>query len=175
MRRDQIATLLPDSYQGALRPGNPLDAVLATMDALHAPAEACLDNLDAQIDPVRAGDPFVFMLAGWLGLGDYIDWASGRPGGSLPSFATGTGRLRLLVSEAAQLRRERGTRPALERFLTVATGAEGITVEDSGPDWPAFHLMISVPPPAHRHQRLIDRIVATERPAYTTYEICLRD
>lgn len=175
MNRDQIARLLPESYQGALHRGNPLDAVLAAIETLHAPTEARLDTLDAQVDPLRSDTAFTFMLADWLGLGGYIDWSGGRPGTGIPSFASGTGRLRLLVAEAATLARSRGSRPALERFLAVATGIAGITVADAEADSDgrvrAFHLIVRVPAEARRFRDLIARIVDAERPAYATYEI----
>ncbi|MGK6320283.1 hypothetical protein [Sphingomonas sp. DT-204] len=175
MERERIARLLPESYQSAIRRDNPLAAVLAAMEALHAPAEARLDALDAEIDPLRAEEPFVFMLADWLGLAGYLDWSGGRPGAGVPSFAAGTGRLRLLVAEAAQLARSRGSRRTLERFLAVAIGLSGIMIEDAIPDAAgrprSFHLRVNLPAEARRYADLVARIVDAERPAYATYEI----
>lgn len=175
MERERIARLLPETYQAAVQRDNPLGAVLAVMEALHAPAEARLDSLDAEVDPLRAEGPFVFMLADWLGLGGYLDWSGGRPGAGMPGFAAGTGRLRLLVAEAAELARSRGSRPSLERFLAVATGIAGIAVEDANVDGEgrprSFHLLVRAPAEARRYAGLIARIVDAERPAYTTYEI----
>jgi phage tail-like protein len=178
MERTHIARLLPEAYQGAIRADNPLGAVLAAMEALHAPAEARLDTLDAQVDPLRADEPFVFMLADWLGLAGYLDWSGGRPGFGMPSFAAGTGRLRLLVAEAVELGRSRGARSTLERFLTVATGLSGITIEDAIGDAAGrplpFHLRVTLPAAAGRYADLIGRIVDAERPAHATYEIVFR-
>ena len=175
MDRRRIARYLPETYQGAVRDDNPLGAVLAVMEAMHAPAEAALDDLDAYVDPHRAPDPFVVMLAAWMDLDRYLDWTGGRAGAGQARFAAGLPRLRLLVAEAAALSRSRGTRAALERFLALATGVDGIAVEENppGPDGAPrpFHLRVTAPPAARRLERLIRRIVDEERPAYATYEI----
>lgn len=174
MQHDQIARFLPETYQAAVQRDNPLGAVLGVMEALHAPAEARLDQLDALIDPLRSETAFVYMLADWLGLGDYIDWSGGRAGVGAPSFASGLGQLRLLIAETAQLLRSRGSHPSLTRFLALATGVPGITVDDKPEDGAAarnFHLIVRVPAEAARFGDLIRRIVDAERPAYTTYEI----
>lgn len=179
MRRELIAGFLPEIYQVALRPGTPLAALLAVMEGLHMPTEARLDGLDAVLDPLRGEERFVFMLADWLGLAAYLDWTGGRPGAGVASFATGTERLRLLVAEAARLWRDRGLRQTLERFLTVATGIDGIQVEDgvAGADGRirSFHLQVLLPAEARRYATLVARIVAAERPAHATYSICYAD
>ena len=187
MDRARIARLLPETYQSAIPPETPpadaaavvrkkpLAAVLEVMEVLQAPAENALATLDAHIDPTRAPPNFVLMLARWLDLDRYLDWTGGRPGDGAPRYSAGLGRLRLLCLEAAELARWRGTRRTLERFLTVATGVSGYTVEENppGPKGVArcFHLRVVAPAAARPLADLVRRIVDEERPAYTTYEI----
>lgn len=187
MDRARIARLLPETYQSAIppekppgdpavvAPKKPLAAVLEVMEVLQAPAESALASLDAHIDPLRAPPAFALMLARWLDLDRYLDWAGGRPGEGAPRYAAGLGRLRLLCLEAAELTRWRGTRRTLERILTVATGVSGYAVEENppGPKGVArrFHLRVVAPAAARPLADLVRRIVDEERPAYTTYEI----
>ena len=175
MDRQRIARYLPETFQAAVRPDNPLGAILAAMEALHAPAEAALDHLDAYLDPHRAPDPFVVMLAEWMDLDRYLEWSGGRPGVGKAQFAAGLPRLRLLVAEAAELARKRGTRQALERFLTVATGVPGFVVEENPPGADGapqpFHIRVRAPAQARRLGDLIRQIVDEERPVHATYEV----
>jgi phage tail-like protein len=175
VERRRIARYLPETYQAAVRPDNPLGALLAVMESLHAPADAALDNLDAYVDPHRAPDPFVVMLAEWMDLDRYLEWSGGRPGVGTGRFPAGLPRLRLLIAEAAELARNRGTKAALERFLAVGTGVAGIAVEENppGPDGAPrpFHLLVRAPAAARRLQALVRQIVDEERPAHATYEV----
>lgn len=175
MDHARIARLLPETYQAAVTPTNPLGAVLQVMETLQAPAEAALASLDAHVDPLRAPPDFALLLARWLDLDRYLDWTGGRPGEGAPRYAAGLGRLRLLCLEAAELSRWRGTRRTLERILTVATGLSGYSVQENPPDAKgvarSFHLRVVAPPAAQPWADLVRRIVDEERPAYTTYDI----
>jgi phage tail-like protein len=176
MRPDRIARFLPEIYRLTLgaRHGV-LDSLLDAMAELHEPSEEVLDELDRYIDPVRTPDRFLPMLAGWLDLAAYLDWSGGRKESGEPRFAPGPDRLRLLVTRAADLNSRRGTRAALEEFLSVATGIGGFTVEENPPDAQRvprpFHVCVHAPDAAKRYGDLIGRIVEAERPAYVTYEI----
>ena len=68
----RIVRLLPEVYQAAARPGSVLAALLAAMEQQHATAEAVLGALDAVFDPRRAPEPFLRMLANWVGLGSLV-------------------------------------------------------------------------------------------------------
>jgi len=174
MRRDHIAELLPEIYRASLPAGGPLAALLEVMEAMHAPVEAVLDDLDAYLDPRRAPDRFVPYLAGWLDLDRYLDWPGGRRGSAPPRFAPGLGRLRELTAQAASLARVRGTRAGLQRMLEVATGLAGYVLTEAPPgeDGPRpFHLHVSAPAGARRFTDLVRRIVEDEKPAYVTYEL----
>jgi len=175
MDHTRIARLLPETYQAAVKPKNPLGAVLQVMETLQAPAEAALASLDAHVDPLRAPPDFALMLTRWLDLDRYLDWTGGRPGEGAPRYSAGLGRLRLLCLEAAYLSRWRGTRRTLERMLTVATGLSGYSVVENPPGPKGalrlFHLRVVAPAAARPLADLVRRIVDEERPAYTTYEI----
>jgi phage tail-like protein len=157
MRDEAIARLLPEVYQRAVAPGGVLAALLAVMESMHEPDETLLDNVDDLFTAYRAPDRLVSYLAGWLALD-----------GELP---VPTGRLRDLVAEGAMLARWRGTPTGLCRFLALATGVEGFTVEE--PFDRPFHIVVRVPPAAAGLLPLVRRVVAREKPAATTAEVVL--
>jgi phage tail-like protein len=175
MQVDRIARLLPETYRSAVRPGSVLAALLGIMEQMHEPSEQVIDELDRYLDPMRAPDRFVPLLAHWVGLAGYLDWSGGRPGAGQPRFAPGLDRLRLLISAAARLNARRGTASALEEFLVTATGAAGFFVEESPPDpigrTRPFHIRVHAPAAARPYSDLLQRIVDRERPAFVSYEI----
>lgn len=165
MRDTEIATLLPSIFQRTLGTGNPMSAMLSAMQALHAPAEEALENVDAIYDPRRAPDPFVPMLAQWVDL-EHI-FSSVDDADRL--LSTGLGNLRELTQAASELSKWRGTRRGLQRFLETATGVTGFSIEE--PADRAFHLRVLAPPQTQAHRPLIERIIEVERPAYATWEL----
>jgi phage tail-like protein len=175
MRAERIARFLPETYRAANQPRSLLRALLGAMEELQLPSEEVLADVDRYIDPARAPDDFVPMLASWLDLTAYLDWSGGRAGAGSPRFAPGPLRLRLLVSRAAEFSARRGTRAALEDFLACATGCAGFTVEENPPDASGrpcpFYIRVHTPAEAARYSDLIERIVEGERPVYVDYEI----
>lgn len=175
MKKAQIKRLLPAVFQTAVRPGNPLFAILDVMEAMHAPVESALDHLDVTFDPHRAPDAFVPYLASWVDLEVLLDVPRAQGLTSAPSLSTGLGRLRELTAAAMTLSQWRGTRKGLCLFLETATGATGFEVEeqvlDSGGRARPFHLRITAPQELAEHRILIERIVELEKPAYVTYEL----
>src|SRR5438105_2847657 len=121
MRAPEIARLLPSVFRRTLAPaaGDPLGALLAVMEAMHAPVEGVLGELDAWFDPRRAPAEFVPLLARWVDL-------------DVP-VSTGLGRLRELVAARVELSRLRGTAAGLVRFLALATGLDGFRVDEAVP------------------------------------------
>jgi phage tail-like protein len=184
MKRSEIEGLLPGVFQRTLRnddsaaprSGNVLDALLDVMEALPAPSAAVLKGLDTTFDPRRTADEFVPYLAGWVGLDRLFDPGSSvaRRGHSRAPFSTGLGRLRELTASAAWLSKWRGTAPGLRRFLPIATGETAIQVDDhvdrKGKQR-LFHFTVRVPAGLKPHRALIERIIESEKPAYTTYEL----
>ena len=180
MKETEIVQLLPGIFQRTLRPGNPLRAVLASMEGLHAPAEEILRDIDAIVDPYRTPDEFVAFLARWVDL-ERIFAVRGieAPGETEIPLGTGLGRLRELIHSAAQLSRWRGTRGGLRQFLETATGATGFEILESvlGADQKErpFHIQVRAPQSVESHRRLIERIIEVERPAYVTWELVFQE
>ena len=177
MKRDEIARLLPAIFQRTLSPGNPLTALLEVMETLQAPSEAVLQNLDAIFDPRRTTDEFVPFLAYWTDLtalfkesvnaDDQFDF-------SRATIASGVGRLRELVANAAFLSQWRGTQKGLLLFLQTATGLQDFQLEeniDLKGNLRPFHITVRVPDEGAAFKSLIQRIVESEKPAYVTYEL----
>jgi phage tail-like protein len=175
MRAERIARFLPETYRAANAPQSVLSALIGAMETLQQPSEDVLAEVDRYLDPARAPDAFVPMLASWLDLTPYLEWSGGQEGAGAPRFAPGVQRLRLLVTRAADLNARRGTRAALEDFLADATGLSGFTVEENPADAAGaaqpFHIRVHAPSDAVRYSELVARIVEGERPVYVTYEI----
>ena len=175
MRRNEIALLLPEAYRDADEVKSPLDAILGAMEALHAPSERILDDLDARIDPRRATDDFMPYLSSWVDLDRYLDW-SGAPGTSEPHYAAGLSRLRELIAAASELGKWRGTMSGLIGFLETATGFSGFEIVEN-PRGPLggpprqFHILVRAPAAARPISDLVQRIVEEEKPAYLTFSL----
>ncbi len=175
MKRNEIERLLPGVFQRTLQPGNPLLALLAVMEALHAPSEAALAQLDAFFDPYRAPDRFVPYLTGWVDMDRLFGDLARLSDTTAPPFPSGIGRLRELIAAAANLSKWRGTAKGLRLFLETATGLQGYEIDEqvAGPEGQPrpFHVAIRAPAEAEAYRVLIERIIEMEKPAYVTYEL----
>jgi phage tail-like protein len=176
MKRTEIERMLPGIFQRTLQPGNPLLALLDVMEALPAPDEAVLDQLDIYFDPYRAPDAFVPFLARWVDLERLFLEVPEEDTEAVPSpLPSGMGRLRELVAAATFLAQWRGTAKGLLRFLETATGVQGFVIEEQvpGPDnrLRPYHMRVQVPPQAEPYRVMIQRIIESEKPAYVTYEL----
>jgi phage tail-like protein len=171
MTRPRSDELLPQVLRMAAGVGTPLGALCDAMEALLTPAERALDDIDAWLDAYRAPDTVLPYLATWAGLGHLLR----RGPNGMPTFEGGTGRLRLLVAEAASLTRTRGTPGGLLRTLFLATGHDGFVLDERPVDAAGrprpFHLVVYPPAGAEAQRELIARIVDADRPAYLTFEI----
>lgn len=178
MTRAEIERLLPAIFQRTLHAGSPLAAILEVMEALPAPSEAILADIDAVFDVYRTPDRFVPFLARWLDLerlfDEYTDRGevlrSGRP-----PISTGLGRLRELVAVAPRLSQWRGTKRGLLLFLETATGTRGFEIDeqvlDAGGRPRPFHIRVRAPASVARHRALIERILDQDKPASVTYNL----
>lgn len=185
MKLNEIKALLPAVFQRTLPVTNeppatttPLGVLLELMEQLPARSEEALTRLDATFDPRRTDDAFVPYLASWVDLDRLFEPMNPlvRTGRPRPPFSTGLGRLRELTASAAWLAKWRGTVPGLRRFLQVATGDSEIEIldhvdRDGKPR--LFHFTVRVPARLKPHHALIERIIDSEKPAYTTYELVL--
>ncbi|MET7966553.1 phage tail protein [Micromonospora sp. NPDC005305] len=164
MRRAAIERLLPAAYQRAAGPGSVLGALLDVMEALHAPDEAVLADVDALFAPYRTPDGFVAYLTRWVAMDHVV--AAPRADAPLP---LPVGRLRDLVAHGALLARWRGTPYGMRTALELATGVTGFLLEEPA-DRP-FHVVVRVPPAAADRLALVTRIVEAEKPAAVTVEV----
>jgi len=162
MQPAEIALLLPEIYRRAIAEGSVLDGLLHVMAALHGSLEAGIADPALLVDPRRASDRLVPVLAAWVGLGRYLQT---EPGEDRP----GTADLRELVATAAALGRRSGSAATLRQFLETATGTEGFGIEESAER--PFHFRVSIPPDALPRLDLVLRIIAFEKPAFTTFEL----
>lgn len=177
MRADQIARLLPAIYQDALPPDGDdvssdsvLAALLGVMSVLHASTEQFLGDHRRFIDPWRARPDFLVALAGWVGLGPYLD--------QVTSQSSEVARFRELTSRAAPLARNRGTAETVLAICEMATGIKGFAIEqgiadENGRPLP-FHFRLVAPREAETKSELIRKIVAIEKPCFVTAEIVFR-
>lgn len=178
MKRTEIEHMLPGIFQRTIQEGTPLFALLEVMEALPAPDEAVLEQLDAFFDPYRTPAAFVPFLAAWVDLERLLlavpeEFKASAP----PSLPSGIGRLRELVAAATFLSQWRGTAKGLLRFLETATGVRGFAIEEQvpGPDGllRPFHLRIRAPRETAPYRVMIERIIESEKPAYVTYELMI--
>jgi hypothetical protein len=184
MRTQEIERLFPAVYQGSLREGEPLAALLGVMEALHQRPERELGSLDETFNPRRTRDAFVPVLATWVDLrwlwSEQDRTVGDLPGGVSPVIER-LGLLRELTASAAHLSQWRGTARGLVAFLERATGLAGFDIDESvqGHDGQVrpFHISIIAPAAADdpRIRGLITRIVQMEKPAYVTYELGFYD
>lgn len=158
MRATEIAQLLPEVVRRSILPGAPLAALLAVMEAQHAPAEAAVASLPVALDPLVTPSRFVPMLAEWVDLGRLDRTSAGR---------LDPERLRLLVSLAAELAAARGTEPGLLQTLRIATGIRELRLENVGP----FRSRVVVPASAAAQVALVTALVAQEKPAHQVVEV----
>jgi phage tail-like protein len=171
-------SLLPEIFRRTVREDGPLTDLLRAMEDFHAPTIDILGRFDSVLDPYRTPAPFVAFLARWLDLERLFDDPSDDyevPEDGRNPISSGLGRLRELVASASYLSQWRGTWRGLGRFLEVATGVSGFTVDEAvrgkdGEPLP-FHMRIGVPRKARVHRTLIERIIALEKPAYVTFEL----
>ena len=73
MKQHVIESLLPSVIQRTLRPGQPLSALTALMEALHEPDERILEELETVFSPRHAPEHFVSFLARWVDLGRFFE------------------------------------------------------------------------------------------------------
>lgn len=156
MRASRIKELLPAVFEQAAVPRRPLHTCLEVMELLHAPTESKLDELDRYLDPRRAPDEFVPFLAAWMDI----------------DFPVSTGRIRELVAGFVEVMSLRGTRAGLHRLLELATGVTGFEVQDSPPDERGvprpFHIAVVAPAALAADRRLLETLIARQKPAYVT-------
>lgn len=180
MQATEIKQLLPEVIQRTARGRNPLSALLDVMELMQAPAESAVAQFDSRLDPRRTSDSFVPLLARWTDLDRLlIGRLHGKDEDLSRAMPSGLGRLRELIANAAWLSKWRGTQKGLVRFLEIATGESGFTIDEAVADEDdrskPFHIQICVPTSAEDYMELIKEIVESEKPAYVTCELVTSD
>jgi phage tail-like protein len=118
--------------------------LVAAFDEVLAPVHCSLDNLEAYVDPRLTPPDFLRWLAGWVGL-------------ELDSSAP-LNRQRVLIAEAVELYRWRGTVHGLRELIVRATGAadEDVEIEESGGT--SWSREPNATPPGGAEPRLLVRV-----------------
>jgi phage tail-like protein len=165
-----LLRILPEVFRDAADASPPLVALSAVADDLHAPVLQVLSAFDELVDPYRTPERMVGYLASWVDL----DWLTvpHPDGGSRPALRNGSAPLRDLITASADLSARRGTARAMADFLTIATGSSGFVI-DEVPG--AFHVRVLAPHTVADQRGVVERIVATLKPAHVTAEVVLAD
>jgi phage tail-like protein len=134
--------------------GDFLGRFLLIFQSIWEPLEYRQDHMDMYFDPLTAPEPFLRWLAEWLGVA--------------VTGVSEEGRLRMLLGEAVELYRWRGTRYGLTRMIEVCTGLTPIVAES--PSNPAIlRIRVQVPAEANVDRDTIERLVKVNKPAHTGY------
>lgn len=171
MRQADILSLLPRVIQRSVQPSDPLDALLATMEGLHASTEQTIVGANTLTRPWQAPEALLPYLASWLDL-DAVLSPDARGVWQLP---TGEAQLRTLLDAAVDIARWRGTRRGMLLYLEAATGLAGYEIQetvrdDRGAVLP-FTIQVIGPAAAAALAPLIARIVEVAKPAYVQARI----
>lgn len=169
MKRARIEALLPAVFRRATDRSPALAGLIDAMEALHAPAEDVLSDVELHWDPWRSPLAFLPYLATWVGLGYVVSAVLGGQPSELDPADPRAGRLRALIAEAARLDKLRGTPQGLARMLELATGCAGFRVRVT-PER-AFHMQVHVPEGARSEHALVRLVTASERPVNMTFEL----
>lgn len=106
-------------------------------DDVLAPIFATLDSLEAYVDPRLTADDFVPWLAHWVAVDQDLGWPEDR--------------MRAFIAEAAPLYRRWGTSSAIERIVSLFTGAEVEVLDTGATTWGSQ----ASPPDARGPQALV--------------------
>lgn len=171
--RESPIRYLPPVYQEDADDSGFLERYLALFGTFLTEMEDKIERISASFDPDAVSGPYLRWLSGWLALDLAEDWDETR--------------LRLLMKQAPELYKMRGTRRGLSRMLQLYTGVEPFIVEHHqlktmqetsemrqmihrlyGDNPYAFCVML--PPECVRtdKQRLtVEAIISDQKPAYT--------
>ena len=145
---------LPNTYSDDAFMGG----FLNIFEALWLPLDRQIDQLYAYFDPQLTPAEFLPWLGTWVDLVLDENWPKSRR--------------RILIENAADLYRRRGTAGALRDYLAIYLGTTPSIVED-GPDGNPFHFSVTVQVdnPNFFDQDRVRRIIDEEKPAHTIYTL----
>jgi phage tail-like protein len=172
-----LGAMLPGLYQedeadprtGHVRP-NFAQRFTAGLDDVLAPIIACVDNLDAYLDPSLTPADFVEWLAAWMGLELDENWPLERR--------------RELVGKAASLYQHRGTVRGLADEVEIFVGVEPEVIDSGGVRWstspntplpgdpePRVTVRLRVDDPSSVDVGRLEALVAAAKPAHVSAEV----
>ncbi|MGD0003998.1 MAG: phage tail protein [Anaerolineaceae bacterium] len=148
---------LPNSYSD----DDFMGGFLNIFEALWLPLDRQIDQLYAYFDPLLTPAEFLPWLGTWVDLVLDENWPESRR--------------RILIENAADLYRRRGTTGALRDYLAIYLGTTPTIVED-GLDGNPFHFSVTIrtgdgQDPDSFDQDRVRRIIDEEKPAHTIYTL----
>lgn len=150
---DPVSTYL-DFLPVIFQDGDFLGRFLLIFQSIWEPLEQRQDHLPMYFDPRTCPEPFLQWLSDWLGV--------------LVGPVSDEGRLRMLLGEAVELYRWRGTRYGLTRMIEITTGITPLIGET--PEDPAvLRIRVSVPPESKVDRDAIERLIVANKPAHAAY------
>lgn len=139
--------------------GDFLGRFLLIFQSIWEPLEHRQDHLPMYFDPRTCPEPFLLWLADWLGV--------------VVGSISEEGRLRMLLGEAVELYRWRGTRYGLTRMIEISTGITPVIAE-TPENAAVLHIRVSVPRKSKVDRDAIERLVVANKPAHTAYVLEVR-
>jgi phage tail-like protein len=143
-----------------------LGRYLLIFESIWEPLESRQNHIEMYVDAHTCPASFLAWLAGWLGLALNTHWPESRR--------------RLLLAEAMDLYRWRGTSYGLTRMIEVCTGltpeiSDGQGQEDSSAYQPfVFRIRITIPPESGVDPGFIEELVRSHKPAHAGYILEIR-
>ncbi len=135
-----------------------LDGFLRIFESMWTPLERQIDQLHQYFDPLVTPADLLPWLGTWVDLALDENWPEARR--------------RMLIAQAADLYRRRGTRGALRDYLAIYAGAAPDILEDGDATNPfLFSVVLRVADPSAIDADRVRRIIEEEKPAHTTYTL----
>jgi len=150
---DPVSTYL-DFLPVIFQDGDFLGRFLLIFQSIWEPLEHRQDHLAMYFDPRTSPEPFLHWLADWLGV--------------VVGPVSDEGRLRMLLGEAVELYRWRGTRYGLTRMIEITTGITPL-IGESPEDPAVLRIRVSVPPESRVDRDAIERLIVANKPAHAAY------
>jgi len=155
--KSNLLKYLPNAYSDYAFMGG----FLNIFEALWLPLDRQIDQLYAYFDPLLTPAEFLPWLGTWVDLVLDENWPESRR--------------RMLIENAADLYRRRGTAGALRDYLAIYLGTTPTIVED-GPEGNPFHFSVTIRVGDDRNpdsfdQDRVRRIIDEEKPAHTIYTL----
>lgn len=166
----RLRAALPRVLDAGLEKPGPMAETVEAMAGMLAPRTALIEASERLFDPLTAPDSVLPWLSGWFGWG-WLFFAEDDPRRRLAlseAFPPGSERLRSLLAAWPTLQRLRGLPDGLALTLRIATGLEGIELEqDSGRQ----HVSVRVPALPADWSPWLRRVIAESRPVHLTWDL----